>query len=193
MNVTIMIITIIFLPMIAAFVSYGIGRKHKDGRNLFADLITGVTFVLCATLAIQVMTGGAADGSVSIPYICGMGIEFTLDGFRALYGTVAAFMWFMTTLFSREYFGHYRNRNRYYLFLLLTLGATEGVFFSADFFTTFLFFVVYLLCLGGARRKTGVPAGGRNLSGRSRSRRHGHADGYFSAQKHNRQHPLCGP
>lgn len=142
MNVTIMIITIIFLPMIAAFVSYGIGRKHKDGRNLFADLITGVTFVLCATLAIQVMTGGAADGSVSIPYICGMGIEFTLDGFRALYGTVAAFMWFMTTLFSREYFGHYRNRNRYYLFLLLTLGATEGVFFSADFFTTFLFFEI---------------------------------------------------
>ena len=142
MNVTIMITTIIFLPMIAAFVSYGIGRKHKDGRNLFADLITGVTFVLCTTLAIQVMTGTTANVSVSIPYICGMGIEFTLDGFRALYGSVAAFMWFMTTLFSREYFGHYRNRNRYYLFLLLTLGATEGVFFSADFFTTFLFFEI---------------------------------------------------
>lgn len=142
MNVTIMIITIIFLPIIAAFLDYGIGRKHKDGRNLFADLITGLTFILCAALAIQVMTGAVADVSVSIPYICGMGIEFTLDGFRALYGSVAAFMWFMTTLFSREYFGHYRNRNRYYLFLLLTLGATEGVFFSADFFTTFLFFEI---------------------------------------------------
>ncbi|MDE7199033.1 MAG: sodium:proton antiporter, partial [Lachnospiraceae bacterium] len=88
------------------------------------------------------MTGAAAGVDVTIPYICGMGIQFTLDGFRALYGSVAAFMWFMTTLFSREYFGHYRNRNRYYLFLLLTLGATEGVFFSADFFTTFLFFEI---------------------------------------------------
>ncbi|MDE7246709.1 MAG: sodium:proton antiporter, partial [Lachnospiraceae bacterium] len=55
---------------------------------------------------------------------------------------VAAFMWFMTTLFSGEYFGHYRNRNRDYLFLLMPLGATEGVFFSADFYTTFLFFEI---------------------------------------------------
>lgn len=142
MNITLMITSIIFLPMIAAFLSYGIGRKHKDGRNYFADIITGVTFVLCVILTIQVMIGTAAEVDVAIPYVCGMGINFTLDGFRALYGTIAAFMWFMTTLFSKEYFGHYRNRNRYYLFLLLTLGATEGVFFSADFFTTFLFFEI---------------------------------------------------
>lgn len=142
MNITLMITSIIFLPMIAALIGYGIGRNHKDGRNYFADIITGVTFILCAALAIQVTTGAATEVDVTVPYVCGMGIHFTLDGFRALYGSVAAFMWFMTTLFSKEYFGHYRNRNRYYLFLLLTLGATEGVFFSADFFTTFLFFEI---------------------------------------------------
>lgn len=133
---------VIFLPMLAAFVSYGIGRKNKDGRSLFADIITGLTFILCAILAVQMLTGTTGGTFLEIPYVCGMGLHFTLDGFRALYGTIAAFMWFMTTLFSKEYFGHYRNRNRYYLFLLLTLGATEGVFFSADFFTTFLFFEI---------------------------------------------------
>jgi hydrogenase-4 component B len=65
-----------------------------------------------------------------------------VDGFRAMYAMIAAFMWFMSTLFSKEYFAHYRNRNRYYLFLLLTLGATEGVFLSADFYTTFIFFEI---------------------------------------------------
>lgn len=133
---------VIFLPMLAAFVSYGIGRKNKDGRSIFADIITGLTFILCAVLSIQMLTGATSGTLLEIPYVCGMGLHFTLDGFRALYGTIAAFMWFMTTLFSKEYFGHYRNRNRYYLFLLLTLGATEGVFFSADFFTTFLFFEI---------------------------------------------------
>lgn len=134
------IISIVFLPVAGALVSYLLGRKSKDTRNVFANIITGVTFLLCAILCIQ-MRNGQTEGAVfTVPYICGMGMHFTLDGFRALYGTVAAFMWFMTTLFSREYFGHYRNRNRYYLFLLLTLGATEGVFFSADFYTTFLFF-----------------------------------------------------
>lgn len=132
----------VFLPMAAAVIGYLIGRSHKEARNLFANIITGVTFILCGILLLQMLRGAAAGTIVTIPYVCGMGIHFTLDGFRALYGTIAAFMWFMTTLFSKEYFGHYRNRNRYYLFLLLTLGATEGVFFSADFYTTFLFFEI---------------------------------------------------
>ncbi len=143
-NTNIIVEAVVFLPMLAAFVGYGIGRKNKDGRNIFADIIAGITLILCGILAVQTLAG-AAGGSqpvIEIPYVCGMGLHFTLDGFRALYGTIAAFMWFMTTLFSREYFGHYRNRNRYYLFLLLTLGATEGVFFSADFFTTFVFFEI---------------------------------------------------
>lgn len=132
----------VFLPMAAALIGYIIGRSHKEARNVFADIITGVIFILCGILLMQTINGETSGTTVTIPYICGMGIHFTLDGFRALYGTIAAFMWFMTTLFSREYFSHYRNRNRYYLFLLLTLGATEGVFFSADFYTTFLFFEV---------------------------------------------------
>lgn len=132
----------VFLPMAAAVIGYLIGRSHKEARNLFANIITGVTFILCSILLLQMLRGAAVGTIVTIPYVCGMGIHFTLDGFRALYGTIAAFMWFMTTLFSKEYFGHYRNRNRYYLFLLLTLGATEGVFFSADFYTTFLFFEI---------------------------------------------------
>lgn len=141
-NTNIIVEAVVFLPMLAAFVSYGIGRKNKDGRSIFADIIAGVTFILCGILAAQTLAGttGSSQPIIEIPYVCGMGLHFTLDGFRALYGTIAAFMWFMTTLFSSEYFGHYRNRNRYYLFLLLTLGATEGVFFSADFFTTFVFF-----------------------------------------------------
>ncbi len=140
----ILIESAVFLPMLAAPVSYGIGRRNKGGRSAFAGIITGFTFILCGMLAIQMLTGASGSpGPVwEIPYVCSMGLHFTLDGFRALYGTVAAFMWFMTTLFSKEYFGHYRNRNRYYLFLLVTLGATEGVFFSADFFTTFLFFEI---------------------------------------------------
>lgn len=143
-TVNILIETAIFLPMLAALLSYGIGRKNKNMRNIFADVTTGVTFILCGMLAAQTLAGttGSSQPVIEIPYVCGMGLHFTSDGFRALYGTIAAFMWFMTTLFSKEYFGHYRNRNRYYLFLLLTLGATEGVFFSADFFTTFVFFEI---------------------------------------------------
>lgn len=41
-----------------------------------------------------------------------------------------------------EYFAHHRHVSRFYLFLLWTLGATMGVFLSADLMTTFIFFEI---------------------------------------------------
>lgn len=132
--------SLVFLPMAAAFGGYLAGRYKKSVRDYFVMGATGIEFFLFAVLFLRMAAGGEEVLSADFPGVCGMGLHFTLDGFRVMYGTIAAFMWFMSTLFSKEYFSHYRNRNRYYLFLLLTLGATEGVFLSADFYTTFIFF-----------------------------------------------------
>lgn len=141
-SINIIIYSIIFLPMAAAAAGYIIGRFHKSARSYFADIVTGITFALSLYPFVQALTQGIAKTSLEIPYVCGMGLHFTVDGFRSMYGMIAAFMWFMSTIFSKEYFAHYRNRSRYYLFLLLTLGATQGVFYSADFYTTFIFFEI---------------------------------------------------
>lgn len=75
----------------------------------------------------------------------GLGLHLSADGFRGVYATVAAFMWMATGWFSPEYFTHYRNRNRYYFFNLMTLGATLGVFLSDDLYTTLIFFEIMSL------------------------------------------------
>ena len=129
----------VFFPMAAGIVSYLIGRKHKKLRDQFVGLAAMLELILTVAVAAGLGTGGS---TCTIPGICGLGLHFTADGFRALYGVVAAFMWMMTSFFSEEYFAHYRNRNRYYLFQLITLGATEAVFLSADLYTTFIFFEV---------------------------------------------------
>lgn len=139
---SLLLLSAVFFPMVAALIGYVIGRKKKSLRDYFADIVTGVEFGIFLYLFINTIVNGSSNTIVEVPGVCGFGLHFTLDGFRALYGTIAAFMWFMSTLFSKEYFAHYRNRNRYYFFLLLTLGATEGVFLSADFYTTFIFFEV---------------------------------------------------
>lgn len=130
----------VFFPMISAVICYLAGRKSKNIRDYFADVATGAEFIVFLILIVFV-TGGE-NVSLNISQICGMGLCFTLDGFRALYGSIAAFMWFISTLFSRQYLQTYRNRNRYYFFLLLTLGAVSGIFLSADFYTTFIFFEI---------------------------------------------------
>ena len=138
MNVNSLIYIMVFMPIIGALLSYMIGRKTKSGRDVAVKLIAVLEFICAILLVLNVNDGMGMK--VSLPEICGMGLHFTIDGFRVIYAAVAAFMWMMTTIFSTEYFGHYRNRNRYYLFQLVTLGATEAIFLSADLYTTFVFF-----------------------------------------------------
>lgn len=141
---------LVFFPMAGAVLTYLIGRKNKAARDYIADGIVILEFavmfyVSCMYYVAWKLSGNPANSfgypsSCTIPGFCGMGLRFTLDGFRVLYGWIASFMWMMTTIFSKEYFVRYRNRNRYYFFLLLTLGATMGVFLSADLYTMFIFF-----------------------------------------------------
>lgn len=127
---------LVFYPMVGALLTWLVGLKNEKVRDYLADFITISEFVLMITLAIQ--------GTINceVKDICGFGLNFTLDGFRDVNGSIAALMWMMTTILSREYFTHHDNRNRFYLFLLLTLGATMGVFLSSDLYTTFIFFEI---------------------------------------------------
>lgn len=137
-----LIYVLIFMPMAAAILSYLVGRRSKSGRDLFIKAAVAAEFVLSLLL----LCSGEAGLTVSLPGVCGMGLHFTVDGFRRIYVVIAALMWLVSGLFSPEYFAHYRNRNRYYLFLLVTLGATVAVFLSADLYTTFVFFEIMSLC-----------------------------------------------
>lgn len=159
--------SLIFYPMIGALISYLIGKRSKKIRDIFACVIAVSEFVAVVAVTIYaidyahiqyLLTSSNIPGETLVariaykmnyegflPEICGLGMQFKLDGFRIVYALIVAFMWMMTTLLSPEYFAKYRNRNRFYTFLLLTEGATMGVFLSGDFYTTFIFFEIMSL------------------------------------------------
>ncbi|MCD8021653.1 MAG: hypothetical protein LUF30_01240, partial [Lachnospiraceae bacterium] len=132
------------------------GETLPHGASLVADFVA-VTEFLLMLLLFATQASEAGDGaamSLTISGICGFGLNFTLDGFRLLYGLIAGLMWMMTALLCPQYFGSHGHSEghssshaeahpdsaRFYVFFLLTLGATLGVFFSADLYTTFIFF-----------------------------------------------------
>lgn len=135
----ILLAVLVFYPFLGGLLSWAIGVRNEKVRDYTAQFVAVSEFVLILGL---VCASGGKDISLYIPQICGLGHYFTLDGFRVIYGMIAALMWMMTTLLSEEYFRHHGNRNRFYLFLLFTLGATMGVFLSEDLFTTFIFFEI---------------------------------------------------
>ena len=128
-------------PMLGGFVSYVLGKKSRLVRDVAADIVCVIE------LAAVLSQWGNLGSELVIPGVCGLGMKFKLDGFRFIYAVIIAFMWSATTIFSREYLRGHRNRNRYYLYVLLTLGSIMGVFISGDLYTTFMFFEMMSLFL----------------------------------------------
>ena len=145
MNAVLLLLLAIF-PMGGAVLCYLAGRHSKRLRDLMVAAVMALELIMALVAAWSALHGETLR--LSLPGLCGMGIDLEMDGFRAVYVTIAAFMWFMSNgLFAQDYLSHhYRNRNRYYLFTLLTEGATIGVFLGASLFTAFVFFEMMSMC-----------------------------------------------
>lgn len=129
---------LVFFPMLGAILAYMVGKKNKEIRDLLVigiTVIEALVFLLLFLLYRTTLTFEWRGFSYA-------GLYLSMDGFQVLYGLIASFMWMMTAFSAKSYFSHSRNRNRFYFFYLLTLGATIGVFLSGDLFTTFIFFEI---------------------------------------------------
>lgn len=130
----ILIFLAVLLPFVAAVLSAVVGKKNENSCGVISVL------ACAATLAITVLCAVFAYGESFELSVCGFSFKF--GDFHAVYGIVSAFMWFCAALLSLQYFKGHHKLSRYNFFLLLTLGATMGVFLSADLLTTFIFFEI---------------------------------------------------
>ena len=127
-----MLLLLILLPLAGALPLLLTRSESETRLGRWSCAVTGLT-LLVMVLAVCTRFGESLD----IP-LCG--IRFTLDGFRAIYGLVVSFMWFVSALLTPQYFRGHHHLRRYHFFFLLCLSFTLGVFLSADLYTTFLFF-----------------------------------------------------
>ncbi len=129
---------LVFLPILAALLCYLSGIKSRKICNIIGFIAAIAELLLSTFLFLHIIP--QHGDSLRIHFFHNFGLFFKLDGFRVLYICIASFLWMSSQLFSVEYLKKYNNINKYYLYKLLTLGATAGVFLSADFFTVFIFF-----------------------------------------------------
>ena len=76
------------------------------------------------------------------PEVCGLGLGFSLDGLRWILCLMGSVLWFGSAVFGQEYLNHAEHKSRYYLYYLITEGATLGVFLAADLYTLLVCFEV---------------------------------------------------
>ena len=131
-----LILLIVLMPFVSGVLSFLLGKKNEQARDLF---------VIIASAGELLLTLFLFHGMPSCTFggVFGEGMSFVTDGFRSVYAVITAFMWALTTLFAKEYFlGEREHLNRYWFFVMVTLGATEGVMLSGDLMTAFVFFEI---------------------------------------------------
>ena len=135
------LLCLILFPMLAACAAWLVCRRlgaRMDG--VFWRVLMGVTALTFVWALVLVLS--ASCTVFQLPLVCGLGLTLRLDGFRSVYLLILTFMWMMISALSRQYFDGHHRLSRLYFFLMMTEGATLGVFLADDLFTALIFFEV---------------------------------------------------
>ena len=89
---------LVFFPMAVCLPAYALGRHNKEARNRAVILLCLFEFLLAAAAFLKAENGQTL--TLDLPGLCGFGLSFELDGFRALYALVGGGMWLLAALFS---------------------------------------------------------------------------------------------
>jgi len=142
LNLQIVLLYIIIIPLIGSGISYFVGKKSERLRDIFNIIMTGANLLLITYLYTSIMNEKV---EVFIPNIMGMGLYLKLDMFRYIFVWLTSLIWFLITIYSTQYLLSYKNRNRYYLFFMITYWSTLGVFLSNNILNLFTFFEIMSL------------------------------------------------
>ena len=131
-------LVLVLLPLVGAFGVVGAARFGDRWRSRMANAITFATLIVALWQFYLVQ-----QGTVLVYVLEGFmefGLRWRVDFVGAIFSVVVAAVWFLATVFAREYMAHEHSQTRFFGFWTFTLGATLGVFVAGDLFSLFLFF-----------------------------------------------------
>ena len=132
--------TLVLLPVLGGLVCWFAGESGRLNLRAFTSwLVPTVELLLVIILLMQGIEG---ETRFAFPGVCGLGLGFALDGLRWILCLMGTVLWFGSAVFGQEYLKHTAHKSRYYLYYLITEGATLGVFLAADLYTLLVCFEV---------------------------------------------------
>lgn len=133
---------VVALPLLGAAAVAVIGRRERL-RDIFATCWTAGTLALCLLMFPKVMLHG--DKLISSEPLFFGNFSIAADQLALLFALAASLLWFVATLYARDYIRHEKRQTRYQAFSLLAESAVLGVFLAGDFFVFFVFFELIAL------------------------------------------------
>jgi proton-translocating NADH-quinone oxidoreductase chain N len=139
-----LLLSIVFVPVIGAFVLPLVGCLSERLRNLLALILVSTSFLFSASLIPSVLSRQAI--TFHREFLMGFNLSFTADPLAVGMAIVSSLVGSIIVLYSFGYIGHYDNRNEYYLTVVLFLGSMMGIIFSSNLILLFVFWELTAIC-----------------------------------------------
>ncbi len=136
----------VIVSLIAAFLILLTGERARNLRESWTILASVVKFAIVFSMVSPILEGKVIEYTV-ISILPGLSLQFRVDALGILFALTASFLWIITSFYS---IGYMRSLNehaqtRYFACFAIALSATMGVAFSANLFTTFIFYEIITL------------------------------------------------
>jgi multicomponent Na+:H+ antiporter subunit D len=134
------LISLFAIPFIFAF------RKKPDSRETFTIAAAIAKFILALSMVSTIKAGVIIEYQL-FEIAPGLALKFRVDSMGLFFGILASFLWIITSFYSIGYVRALKEhaQTRYFIFFAVALSATMGVAFSANLFTTFIFYEIITL------------------------------------------------
>ena len=145
MSVEMLMPLIVVLPLIAA-VLIKLTGNNPNLREAVTLITSVLLFLLLIPLASEVMAGGRPTLTLAEP-LPGMTLSFTLEPLGMIFALIAGFLWPVTSMYAIGYMrGHHEeNQTRFFMFFAIAIAVTQGVAFSGNLLTLFVFYEMLTL------------------------------------------------
>jgi len=134
------ILTIIFLPLLGAFILPLLSRISERIRNLFALLLALIPLIL--SLSLIPLTASGNSFSFSRHFALGFNFTILADGLAVFMACVSTSLSAIIIFYSFGYISHYENRDEYYTMVVLFLAAMLGLIFSGNILLLYIFWEI---------------------------------------------------
>lgn len=131
----------VFLPIAAGLAVYFIKFESAKARGIFTFAATLVN----ALLVWYLILSGVQGKITLIDFTGRLSFSFSPDGMGKIFAALSSSLWPLTALYSIGYMKNEERTGMFYAFFLISFGVTEGIAFSSNILTMYLFYELLTL------------------------------------------------
>lgn len=137
------------MPVLMTFAAPFVIRLFRNRINLretISFLFSSLTFILVLLMAPAILNGTIYKATL-FSLLPGLTISFCADGLSLIFALVSSFLWIFATSYNIGYMRSLKEhaQTRYYVCFAVAIFGAQGVAFSGNIFTLYLFYEIITL------------------------------------------------